>query len=332
VSERPALSVVLPNYNDAALLPLALESIVKQTRPADEVIVVDDGSTDSSPAVVESFAKKHPSVRLLRFEKNRGVLAVQSAGLAEVKGRWLHFAASDDAYKPALYERSLAMLEKNPSAGLCSAISECIDEEGRALPSLPAAPLVDPARFVPAAEARDFLLRFDSWIMGNTTVFNTDALRAEGGFPADLGPFSDGFIGRVLALKHGACFVPEPLAVWRRSTGGYATRTASDIEASLKIVDAASAAMRGRYRDLFPESYVAYWRERALFETLRNASAAHGAGLERAKAALGIPSPRAQGFFLLACALNRLERLGAWAATASWPNFLARRRGKMEGA
>jgi hypothetical protein len=330
VSEQPGLTCVLPNYNHAKVLPRALESLFAQTRPADEVLVVDDGSTDDSAAVVQALAKKHPALRLIRREKNGGTPAAQNTGLAEAKGRWIHFAASDDTYYPGLFEKTLAQLERREDAALCSSSSDCVDDEGRELPPLPAVPVVDPARYIPAGECLGLMMRFDSWIMGNTCVYRTDFLREEGGLPEQLGPFADGILQRVLALKRGVCFVPERLAVWRRSPGGFATRTAAQLEASLKVIAASASYMREKGRGGIPESYVSFWEQRAVFETLRHAGAAHGAGLARAKEALREPSLRARAFFALAAGLNCFERMASRAATASWSGLLARRRGKME--
>jgi glycosyltransferase involved in cell wall biosynthesis len=68
------LSVVLPNYNHAKLIGRALEALLAQGRAADEIIVIDDGSTDDSVSVIDRFAAGAPSIRVLQNANNTGVI------------------------------------------------------------------------------------------------------------------------------------------------------------------------------------------------------------------------------------------------------------------
>ena len=105
------------------------------------------------------------------------------------------------------------------------------------------------------------LRRHGSWVMGNTTIFRRRVLIEAGRFIPELGPFCDGFIHQVIALRHGACFIPEPLACWRRMETGYATSTSADFERMMEIRDQTLRLMRSTYRDLFPADYVASWEK-----------------------------------------------------------------------
>jgi glycosyltransferase involved in cell wall biosynthesis len=101
------ISVVLPVYNRARYVGEAIDSVLGQTRAPDELIVVDDGSTDDSIAVVERFAR--PGVRILRRE-NGGIGAARNTGLAAVTGDLVAFIDSDDVWerdKLALQVRAL---------------------------------------------------------------------------------------------------------------------------------------------------------------------------------------------------------------------------------
>ncbi len=95
---RPArsVSVVIPTYNRASLLPQTLDAILAQTAPADEIIVVDDGSTDGTVAAVEGYG---PGVRVLR-QANAGDLVARNTGLAEAVSDLVAFCDSDDLWKP----------------------------------------------------------------------------------------------------------------------------------------------------------------------------------------------------------------------------------------
>ena len=80
-SAGPVLSVVLPNYNHAQYLPRALDALLTQERPPDEIIVIDDCSIDGSRDIVARYAAKNPSIRLLLNDANVGVIPTLSRGL-----------------------------------------------------------------------------------------------------------------------------------------------------------------------------------------------------------------------------------------------------------
>ena len=89
------VSVIIPTYNRAAFLRRALQSVQNQTRQADEVIVVDDGSTDATAAVVADYSDV-----IYRFQENAGVAAARNRGAQIAAGEWLAFLDSDDQWQP----------------------------------------------------------------------------------------------------------------------------------------------------------------------------------------------------------------------------------------
>ena len=107
------LSLVVPVYNVAAFLPAFLESLAAQTLPASEfeIVAVDDGSTDASPAVLAQHAARMPNLRVLRQE-NGGLSAARNTALREARGDWISFADSDDIVAPGTYARWLARAEE----------------------------------------------------------------------------------------------------------------------------------------------------------------------------------------------------------------------------
>ena len=91
---RPSFSVILPVYNRAATVAEALVSVLEQTRPAEEIIVVDDGSDDDLEAALAPFRDR---IRLIRQE-NGGVARARNRAAAEARGDWLAFQDSDDVW------------------------------------------------------------------------------------------------------------------------------------------------------------------------------------------------------------------------------------------
>ena len=94
------ISVVVPVYNGAAFLREALESISGQSYAALEIIVVDDGSTDDTRAVVQAFAAQSPIPVRYVFQENRGQAAARNTGIRLAQGQWLAFLDADDIWMP----------------------------------------------------------------------------------------------------------------------------------------------------------------------------------------------------------------------------------------
>jgi len=110
-SRRPRISAIIPTYNRAAFLKEALKTILSQSEPPDEVIVVDDGSTDDTQAMV---AKTFPEIRYLRIA-NSGAPVARNAGAALATGSWLWFCDSDDLWRPEYLARVRALTGAEPA-------------------------------------------------------------------------------------------------------------------------------------------------------------------------------------------------------------------------
>jgi glycosyltransferase involved in cell wall biosynthesis len=106
----PRLSLILPVYNVAAYLPACLARLAALTPAADEIIAVDDGSTDSCPAILADWQARLPRMRVIRQE-NGGLSAARNTGLRYATGKWLAFVDSDDLVLPDAYGRLLALAE-----------------------------------------------------------------------------------------------------------------------------------------------------------------------------------------------------------------------------
>lgn len=259
----PTLSVCMTNHNHARFLPQALDAILSQSCPPMEVLVMDDASTDDSVKVLEGFARKSPLVRVMRNEQKAGVLANMNRMLGMAKGDCWYGAAADDVILPGLFEKSLTLLADHPDAGLCSSLAHIMNEEGVRQGLISEDPFQgSQSRYLTPQEVRCAMSRHPSWIQGLTTIHRRARLVEMGGFPVELGSYSDGFVAQVLARRHGACFISEPLASWRRMEGGFADGTTSDWRRLIGIRDSVVPLMRGTFRDAFTEDDIRCWKRR----------------------------------------------------------------------
>lgn len=115
--ERPrhGVSVVVPTRNRSLTLRRALASVRAQTRRPEEIIVVDDGSTDDT---LERLAEEFPEVRCIR-QPHRGVAAARNRGVREAVHEWIAYLDSDDEWRPAKLERQLGALGGEPQHVIC---------------------------------------------------------------------------------------------------------------------------------------------------------------------------------------------------------------------
>lgn len=108
------VSVIIPTYNRRAVLGRALDSVLAQTRPADEIIVVDDGSSDGT---VDYVRQQYPDVHC-EVQDNQGVSAARNTGIDKAEGDWIALLDSDDAWLPDKLDRQLTALGQQPDTPL----------------------------------------------------------------------------------------------------------------------------------------------------------------------------------------------------------------------
>ena len=118
INRSITVSVLLCNYNDARYLPDSLSAICTQTRLPEEVVVIDDGSTDNSVEIIEDFGRRYPFIRILRNEANRGLLYSINRALNEARCDFVVWAAADDRLLPNFLERNAQCLSEHPAAGM----------------------------------------------------------------------------------------------------------------------------------------------------------------------------------------------------------------------
>ena len=106
----PRVSVVLPTFNRASLLPRAIESVLGQTFRDFELIVVDDGSTDDTPSVVDRYAEDR--VSCIRLERNAGAAAARNVAIRRAAGELVAFQDSDDEWLPENLERHVRTFDE----------------------------------------------------------------------------------------------------------------------------------------------------------------------------------------------------------------------------
>lgn len=197
------IGAVIPAYNAAAYLEEALQSVLSQTRPADRIVVVDDGSSDSTGEIARRFG---PRVTTL-MTNNMGVSRARNLGLAESGTDLVAFLDADDVWEPEKLERQAALHAENAEcAGSYTAFTICNARME--------------AERVHAAPPRDDLLA-DLLQIGNvvgtpsTVMVRRKAALAAGGFDAEMSMCADWDLWLRLALEKPLIALDEPLTRYR---------------------------------------------------------------------------------------------------------------------
>lgn len=200
---RPEVSVVIPAYNAARYLPQAVDSALQQTFREIEVLVVDDGSTDDTPARLAAYGER---IRVLR-QANAGVAQARNAGSAVARGRYVAFLDADDIWQPEKIQRQLDALAQAPG-----------DSASYTAFSVVSADLT--LREV-RRSARQGSLVEDLLCLGNvvgtpsTVVCDRDLLLDVGGFDPDLSLGADWDLWLRLAMRTTFSYVDEALVRYR---------------------------------------------------------------------------------------------------------------------
>lgn len=214
--EKPTLSVILANYNHGSCIAEALGAIVSQTFRPGEVIVVEDGSTDNSLEVIERFRNRYPVIKLMRNDRNRGVVFSYTRGLEAASGDYVYLASADDMVLPGFFEQSMNLLSLYPQAGLCHSELKAFD--GREYKSyLSGRPRYFSAReFAAKSKQRGYL-----YASGINSILRRDAVLEAGGAIPSAGPIWDLLVALIVGARHGACYIPEPLVAIRTVPNSY---------------------------------------------------------------------------------------------------------------
>ncbi|BCX82140.1 hypothetical protein MIT9_P1725 [Methylomarinovum caldicuralii] len=252
-------SVVIAVHNGERTLKRAIDSILAQTLPPREVIVVDDGSTDASAEIAAGYGAP---VRVLR-QQNRGAAAARNAGVAAARGNWIAFLDADDYYYPRRLELAAEAVRRFPDADFVTADFDYRDEGGnllrRSLEStvLGARLLQENSPFV-LMESRDFgVFIEDHFGDTHTLTLPRETFLRLGGYPEGFAVCEDvHFLIRLCLASQHAAVVAQPVAAYvihpnsaTRSDSLRAQRQTVAAWRSLKpLLAQASAPLRAGYR------------------------------------------------------------------------------------
>jgi glycosyltransferase involved in cell wall biosynthesis len=200
MTESPKVSVVIPVYNREKYVRSAVDSILSQTFSDFELLVIDDGSTDGSIAVVQSYSD--PRIRFVRNNTNLGVSATRDKGIQLARGEYLAFLDSDDCAYPDRLRKQTAFLDNHPDYAAVGSWSEWMSEEGHPSGRIKRKP-------TSSKEIAAWRL-FQQGIENSASMARTDVLRAYR-HREDFDVCSDFELWARIAANHKLATLPEVL-------------------------------------------------------------------------------------------------------------------------
>ncbi|MHB9027012.1 MAG: glycosyltransferase [Armatimonadota bacterium] len=239
---QASLTVIVPNYNDGRYLEGKVASLLAQRYAPLEILLIDDGSTDDSLAILERLAGQHPGVRVLHNARNQGTILTVKRGLEESTGAYVLFSSANDVIAPGLLEQTMALMNAYPRAGISFTDYAIQRQDGTVE--------VDhfgfgdgPGYLPPAALLRHIRRRRIFYIPAASSVWQRAALLEAGGNRPELQWHCDWFAALVIAFRHGACYLPEVLMTIDDSPASYSARGTRDPAAQRQVTRALFAAL-----------------------------------------------------------------------------------------
>lgn len=259
---EPRFSIIIPNFNNGSTLARALNSALCQTTPAYEIIVVDDGSTDDSRQIAESFGDR---IRYF-WQPNGGVSSARNFGAEMAGGDWLAFLDADDEYAPNRIEAHASWVEMEPEIDFLLADQESRTPEGQLLETFIAKSsagralmkIHGNAQRIPLHPSDFELMTSDGFAEIRTVSLSREKFISVGGFSTNhkIGEDLHFFI-RLFASSEKAGFVPEilstyyiyPSSVLRKNPVTAMRQFVAAIESLEDIVRGASLALKRGYKE-----------------------------------------------------------------------------------
>jgi glycosyltransferase involved in cell wall biosynthesis len=258
-----SIVAIIPLYNGARWIEETIATALAQSVQPDEFIVVDDGSTDDGPAIVEKLARQHPIIQLLR-KSNGGQSAARNFGVAHSRSALIALLDQDDRWYPNHLKALRAEFEKNEGMPLGWAYSDFddIDGEGGFVDRcfLALGSWQNPKRNL------NTILRQGLIIQPSATLISRVAFEAVGGFDENLSGYEDDDLFlRIFRASFDNAYIPESTSQWRihDSSCGASDRMNASLRYYVKKLLAAfpDDRWRGSFyaRDMIAPRFIATW-------------------------------------------------------------------------
>lgn len=250
MGDSPLVSVVMPAYNARRYVAEAIDSVLAQTLSDFEFLIINDGSTDGTDKILQTYAGRDPRIRVIS-QSNSGVGAALNRGVGQARGRYIARMDSDDICLPQRFARQVDFLDRTPQCVLVGSRVLLIDQDGL--------PLFEMESVQTTHERIDELLMEARWsIVHPSIMMRTDVVRDLGGYNNALVPVEDHDLFLRLAEVGRLANLPEILLKYRKHPMNSVKLLADRrVNALRQVMDAAwkrrGIADRSHYPQILPD-------------------------------------------------------------------------------
>lgn len=220
------ISVIIPAYNAEPYIAQAIESCLQQTEPPEEIVVVDDGSTDRTAEIAERYSS---AVRVIRLGKNCGLCVARNRAIEASTGDWIAFLDADDWFSLRKFELLRQCIRENPNAVLVYSGHQLAFVDGSEREGT----------FVPPEEM-SWRIRYHCPLQICTVMLRREACDAVGGFDPLYTRVEDWDLWLRVAERFSTdsfAAIPEPLAAYRQTPGSVSSNAMGMYEGKASVID-----------------------------------------------------------------------------------------------
>ncbi|MBZ8182201.1 glycosyltransferase [Oscillatoria salina] len=222
----PLISVIIPVYNGEKTIQETIESVLQQTFTDWELIIIDDGSQDSTLEILESI--RDDRIKVFSYP-NTGLAASRNRGISHAIGKFLSFLDADDLWTPDKLEKQLATLQANSNAAVAYSWTDYIDEESKFLYA--------GSHITANGNVYEKLLINNFLENGSNPLIRRKALREVGEFDTSINRVADWDLYLRLAARYDFVTVPFPQVLYRVSSNSLSSNIASMEEQCLQVIE-----------------------------------------------------------------------------------------------
>jgi len=222
---EPKINVIMSVYNGERYLRRAVESILGQTFADFEFIIVNDGSTDNSLEIIQSYDDER--IKIINMKQNIGLTKSLNKALKLARGEYIARQDADDECHPERLEKQIKFLEEHPEVGLVGIVGLCMDEDGEII-----------GRFPPITSDKILrkILRFGNPFIHGSVMFRRNCIERCGFYREYLQNSQDYDLWLRISEHYKIANLPEPLYKWRWSREGISFGQTEIQEKTRKII------------------------------------------------------------------------------------------------
>ena len=257
------ITAIVPNFNHGHCIGRAVECLNGQSRKPDEIVIIDDGSSDNSVEIINALSRAFNNIRVIKNSKNLGVVRSLNLGLQIAAGDLIYCGAADDYVGTNLFYELEHATKLSEMFGFVTAEAQVVDPNGKKQAVRPSVRICNQSRYLSPNAIKRTLEQSDNLFLSVATLYDKESLLSVGGFDERLGPFCDSFALRQIALRYGCVFVPKILGVWVRDPKSYSQSLVNDSDVQEKFID--SVYRKAKTDEFMNDEYACLLRKRLYF-------------------------------------------------------------------